>query len=202
MMPTVQRALLIVMSAPSGAGKTTLCRRLLEDDPRLACSISCTTRAPRPGETDGAHYYFLSEPEFARRAEAGYFLEHAEVHGHRYGTPRGFVEATLAEGRDVLLNIDVQGAARIRTWVFGPAGEPLRAAFVDVFVTPPSLEALAARLGGRGQDAADEIAKRLHNAAGEMRQWRDYRYLVVNDALEDAVARLRAIRLAEHCRVI
>jgi len=194
--------ILLVVSAPSGAGKTTLCDRLRAEFDSIVYSVSCTTRPPRAGEVNGVHYTFLDETEFERRAAAGAFLEHARVHGHRYGTPRAAVAAALASGRDVLMDIDVQGAALLRNAVSaGPADDPLRRAFVDVFIEPPSIEALRERLERRAQDSAETIARRLRQAGEEMSRRGEYRYAVVNDRLDLAYDALRAIFIAEHCRL-
>jgi guanylate kinase len=198
----VQRPLLLVVSAPSGAGKTTLGARLLEAFPAMVRSVSCTTRAPRPDEVNGRDYVFLDAVEFQQRIAAGTFLEYAQVHGAYYGTPREPVEQALRAGRDVLLIVDVQGAERIRQ-LLAPsaggesAGGDLRYAFVDVFIMPPDSATLRRRLVARGQNDAAEIERRLKNAGGEMADASRYQYRIVNDCLEDAVARLRAIVLAE-----
>jgi guanylate kinase len=191
---------MLVVSAPSGAGKTTLCARLLEAFPAMVRSVSCTTRAPRPGEVNGRDYVFLNAVEFQQRIAAGTFLEYAQVHGAWYGTPREPVEQALRAGRDVLLILDVQGAELIRQLMAGPAGGALRHSLVDVFILPPDGESLRQRLVARGHDDAAEIERRLKNAGGEMAGASRYQYRMVNDRLEDAVARLRAIVLAEHCR--
>ncbi len=189
-----KRPLLIVVSAPSGAGKTTLCRRLLARHADVAYSVSCTTRRPRGAEVDGQSYHFLSEEEFGRRVAEGRFLEHAVVHGYRYGTPREPVCAALAAGRSILMDIDVAGAAQIRAYVAAqPEGDPLRAGFVDIFVEPPSLEVLGARLTARNEDAPDVIARRLRNAARELAERDHYRYRIVNDDLDRADAELEAV---------
>ncbi|MFH1478084.1 MAG: guanylate kinase [Verrucomicrobiota bacterium] len=193
----VQRPLLLVISAPSGAGKTTLCERLLKAFPAMVRSVSCTTRAPRPGEVNGRDYVFLDAAEFQRRVAAGAFLESARVHGASYGTPRKPVEQALWAGHDVLLIIDVQGAERIRQLMALPAGGDLRRAFVDVFIMPPDSATLRRRLVARGQDDAAEIERRLKNAGGEMAGASRYQHRIVNDCLEDAVAHLRDIVLAE-----
>jgi guanylate kinase len=193
----VHRPLLLVVSAPSGAGKTTLCALLLEEFPDMVRSVSCTTRAPRPDEVNGQDYVFLDAAEFQRRVAAGAFLESAHVHGASYGTPRKPVEQALRAGRDVLLIIDVQGAERIRQLMAFPAGGDLRRAFVDVFIMPPDSATLRRRLVARGQDDAAEIERRLKNAGGEMADASRYQHRIVNDRLEDAVARLRDIVLKE-----
>jgi guanylate kinase len=196
-----ERPLLVVVSAPSGAGKTTLCDRLLGEFSRMSYSVSCTTRPPRSGEIDGEDYHFLSADEFDRRARAGEFMEHAVVHANRYGTLRRTVVDALAAGRDVLMDIDVQGAGQIRRLVGGlPAGDLLRRAFVDIFIAPPSLEALRGRLVKRGLDAEDVIERRMRNARGEWAEAGAYRYYLVNDRLDAAYDALRAIVIAEHCR--
>jgi guanylate kinase len=195
------RPILLVVSAPSGAGKTTLCDRLRGAFPVLRYSVSCTTRVPREGERDGVHYFFLEEAEFFRRIEAGAFLEFARVHGHWYGTPRAPVAEALAAGRDVLMDIDVQGAAQIRESVGRlPAEDVLRRAYVDVFVAPPSLAELRRRLEARAKDAPDVIERRLVQAKREMADAPRYDYLVVNDVLDDAFDALRSIVVAEHHR--
>jgi len=198
----VQRALLLVVSAPSGAGKTTLGARLLEAFPAMVRSVSCTTRAPRPGEVNGRDYVFLDAAEFQRRVAAGFFLEYAQVHGESYGTPREPVAQALRAGHDVLLIVDVQGAERIRQLMADPAAGDLRRAFVDIFIVPPDMATLRQRLTGRGQDSPDDIERRLKNAGREMACWPQYRHRIVNDCLEDAVARLQAVVLAEHGRVM
>lgn len=194
-----KRSLLLIVSAPSGAGKTTLGAHLLQAFPDMVRSVSCTTRAPRSGEVNGKDYIFLDAAEFQRRIAAGTFLEYAQVHGAYYGTPRKPVEQALRAGCDVLLIIDVQGAERIRQ-LLASASADLRRAFVDVFIMPPDSATLRKRLVARGQDGADEIERRLKNAGGEMALASRYQHRIVNDQLEDAVARLRAIVLAEHCR--
>jgi guanylate kinase len=195
------RSLLLVLSGPSGGGKTTLCRHLLAEDPRFAYSVSCTTRAPRGEERDGRDYHFVSAGEFERRLRAGDFLEHATVHGQSYGTLRQTVLAALEGGRDVVLAIDVQGAAQIRARAAqSETDHRLQQAFVDVFVTPPSLEVLRDRLQRRGVDAPDVIEQRLRNAVAELSRWQEYRYLIINDRLDEACAQLKAIVTAERCR--
>jgi guanylate kinase len=192
--PFPLRPLLIVVSAPSGAGKTTLCRRLLADRGDMVYSVSCTTRPPRGHEVDGRAYFFLSEEEFDRKLAAGELMEHAAVHGFRYGTPRQPVLKAMTGGQSVLMDIDVQGAAQMRTYVGGlPAGDPLREGFLDIFIEPPSMAALRARLEDRGEDRPEVIARRLRNAEAEMSRRHEFRYRVVNDELDAAYGRLAAI---------
>ena len=188
------KPLLIVISAPSGAGKTTLCDRLLQDYPEIAYSISCTTRPPRGAEEDGEDYYFLDKAEFARQVASGAFLEHAKVHGFDYGTLRAPVYEAFAEGHCVLMDIDVAGAAQVRASVAKlPPDNPMRSGFVDIFIRPPSLEALEKRLVDRGEDSAVTIERRLRNAAGELEHAGEFRYQVVNDDLEIAYRELCGI---------
>ncbi|HIE10495.1 MAG TPA: guanylate kinase, partial [Kiritimatiellae bacterium] len=194
-----RRSLLLVVSAPSGAGKTTLCRRLLEEFERIRYSVSCTTRPPRGRERSGRDYVFLSEAEFRRMAERDEFLEYACVLGHWYGTPRGPVVEALKSGWDVLMDIDVQGASTIRSMARSlPAGDPLREGFVDIFIAPPSLEELRRRLRRRKEDSSDTIEFRLRQAEKELEHWREYQYLLVNDDVEQAYDVFRSIVLAEH----
>lgn len=198
------RPLCIVLSSPSGGGKTTLCSLLLAEFPATVYSVSCTTRPPRRGETEGRHYFFLAEPEFRRRIGEGFFLEYARVHGHWYGTPRRRIEQALLAGRDALLAIDVQGAERIRASIAAPAADRtanlLQKAFVDIFIAPPSVETLRQRLQARGQDEPGVIRRRLLNAEREMACRDRYSHVIINDRLEDAYARLKAIILAERAR--
>lgn len=175
---------LFVVSAPSGAGKTTLCRRLLSMMPGITFSVSYTTRPPRPGEVNDRDYTFIGEDEFRRMAEAGEFAEWAEVHGNLYGTSRRRLEETLAGGTDILLDIDVQGARQMREQF--PGG-------VYIFVLPPSMEVLQERLGGRQTDRPEVIKKRLATAAGEIRDYTHYNYVIVNNTFEKALRELEAI---------
>jgi len=184
------RGLLFIVSAPSGAGKTTLVRGLLERDPQIGLSVSHTTRAPRPGETDGVAYHFVSIDRFEAMREAGDFLEWAHVHDNFYGTSRRWLDEQLAAGHDVLLEIDWQGAQQVRT-LFPDA--------VGIFILPPSLDALAARLSGRAQDSADVIERRLAAARDEIRHLHEFDFVIINDILSQAQDELvtvtRAARL-------
>ncbi len=190
---TRRLGLCLVISAPSGAGKSTLVERLRVEFPHFAYSISCTTRAPRGEEKDGKDYHFLTREEFLSRREAGYFAEWAEVHGNLYGTPKAPVQEHLASGRDVLFDIDVQGALQVKS-VF-PQG-------LFVFIQPPSRQELERRLRGRGTDSDEAIARRLGNALGELRQAEKFDYLIVNDDLDTAADELRAIYLAGRTRTV
>jgi guanylate kinase len=184
--------LLFVVSGPSGAGKGTLVERLVQARSECVFAVSSTTRARRDGEVDGVEYEFVTREEFQRRVAAGYFLEWAEVHGQLYGTPARSVDAAVRDGRVVVLDVDVQGGASVRR---------ARPDAVTVFIYPPSLESLRARLVGRGKDDAATIEQRLKNAPGEMAQYVEYDYVIVNDDLERAAQRLIAIVDAERSRV-
>lgn len=188
------RPLLIVVSAPSGAGKTTLCDRLLAESENMDYSVSCTTRPPRGSETDGRDYFFVTEAEFREYVTEGRFLEHAMVHGYRYGTLKDAVEKSLSAGRSVLMDIDVQGAEQVRAKVRSSAeGSLLRNALLDIFIAVPSLDVLRQRLGRRNEDSADTVALRLSNAEDEIRCAGHYMHVVVNDNLEDAYSKLKKI---------
>lgn len=182
--------ILFVLSAPSGAGKTTLTTSLRKN-PDFVYSVSCTTRAPRPGETHGEDYHFLERTEFLRRAEAGEFLEYAEVHGNFYGTLRAEVLRHLEAGVDVLIDIDTEGAAMIRR------DAAVADALADVFIMPPSLDELARRLRKRGTESDDQIAVRLRNASAEMSRWREYRYTIISESMEEDITKFRAVMRAE-----
>ncbi len=183
----MRKGALLIISAPSGAGKTTICRKLLARRKDLKYSTSCTTRAPRPGEKDGKSYFFLSREEFKKKIRRGELLEWAMVHDEYYGTPRKFVEDQIERGLNVVMAIDVQGAMSIRR---------KHPAAILVFVLPPSMDELKARLAGR-RDASESVAKRLANSRGELSAAKDYDYVVVNDALEKAVDQISSILTAE-----
>jgi len=187
-----RRGIMLVLSSPSGAGKTTLTRNLLEQEQKVALSISATTRTRRPSEIDGVHYLFRSKRQFEVMRDSGELLEWAEVHGNFYGTPREPVEQALAEGRDVLFDIDWQGTRQLL--------DKMRDDVVTVFVLPPSADELKARLERRAEDSADVIAHRLENAAEEISHWQEYDYILVNRDLDDSFARLRAILTAERLK--
>ena len=175
---------LFIVAAPSGAGKSTLVNALLEREPGISLSVSHTTRPPRPGEQYGRHYYFVERAEFEREVAEGIFLEHAEVHGNFYGTSRTTVEGLLHQGRDVLLEIDWQGAAQIRR---------TKPDCVSVFILPPSRTELERRLRGRGSDSAEVIERRLRNSRGEIAHAPEFDYIIVNDRFEEALDGLQAI---------
>ncbi len=187
-------ALLLVVSAPSGAGKSTLCNRLIEKFPGMTYSVSCTTRAPRGEEKNHEHYHFLSKEEFSSRVSKGEFLEHAEVHGNLYGTLKQTVEEALTHGRDIIMDIDVQGAAQIREACAKlPSEDAVRQGFVDIFIAPPSMEELRQRLCGRSTDTQEVIENRMRNAEEEMKYRNLYRHRVINDDLNEALKNLERI---------
>jgi guanylate kinase len=190
--------LLVLISAPSGGGKTTLCQQLLAARPQMTRAVTCTTRAPRAGERDGVDYYFLDAGSFLKRVQAGNFLEHATVYGHSYGTLQAEVLGKLRQGKDVLLNVDVQGAATIREKA--PEVPELKRALVSVFLTPPSLSILEKRLRKRGTDAAAVIQKRLSVARQEIAHWRHFDYLLLSASVEEDLRRMLAIVEAEKMR--
>jgi guanylate kinase len=191
--------LLIVISAPSGGGKTTLCQQLLAARPDMTRAVTCTTRAPRPGEKDGVDYYFFDPTEFQGRVHAGEFIEHATVFGRSYGVLRSELLDKLRRGRDVLLNIDVQGAATIRDRT--QAEPELKQALVTVFLTPPSIGVLEARLRNRASDAPEEIQKRLGVARKEIAQWTHFDYLLISSSIPEDLRRMLAIVETEKMRV-
>ncbi len=193
------RPLLIVISAPSGGGKTTLCQQLLAGHPEMTRAITCTTRPPRSGEIDGRDYYFMGEEEFSRRVEAGSFLEHARVFDQSYGTPKPEVLDKLRQGRDVLLNIDVQGAATV--CARAAADADLQHALVTVFLTPATLRELEERLRRRATDCAAQLEKRLGVARHEIGQWTKFQYLILSTTIAEDLRRMEAIIEAERMRV-
>ncbi len=187
-----RRGIMLVISSPSGAGKSTIARNLLAAEGRLALSVSVTTRARRGSEIDGTHYRFISKREFERMRDSDALLEWAEVHGNFYASPRDAAETALREGRDVLFDIDWQGGLQLV--------EKARADVVSIFILPPSMEELKARLLRRAEDSPDTIERRLANAAVEIPHWRDYDYVVINDDLDRAFSQVRAILHAERLR--
>ena len=187
-----RRGLLLVLSSPSGAGKTTITRRLVEEDPALTLSVSVTTRPQRPGEVDGRDYWFIDQSRFDRMVAQEELLEHARVFGNCYGTPRQPIDAALAAGHDVVGDLDWQGTQQL-------AGK-VRPDLVAVFVLPPNAAALEQRLRARGQDSASVVAARMAKSTEEMSHWPEYDYVIVNDAVEDSVALARAIVAAERLR--
>jgi guanylate kinase len=188
-----RRGLLIILSSPSGAGKSTLSRRLLEADPEVQFSISATTRPPRAGEQEGREYYFRSRREFETMAAEGDMLEHAEVFGNLYGTPRAPVEAATSQGRDVLFDVDWQGGQQIRN-------SSLREAVVSIFILPPSIGELENRLRQRNADSAEVVARRMAKSRDEISHWAEYDYVLVNETLTRCEDELRAIIRAERLR--
>jgi guanylate kinase len=190
--------LLIVISGPSGGGKTTLFERLIGSRPEMTRAVTCTTRQPRPGERDAVDYYFLTADSFLRRVQAGNFLEHATVHGHSYGTLKSEVLGKMRQGRDVLLNVDVQGASAIRTKAL--EDPELKLALVSVFLTPPSLKILEERLRRRGTDSEATIQKRLGVARQEVAQWKHFDYLLVSGTIAEDLQRMLAIVECEKMR--
>ncbi|MEQ8283869.1 MAG: guanylate kinase [Parvibaculum sp.] len=187
-----RRGLMLVLSSPSGAGKTTLSRRLLDSDPEIDMSVSATTRKPRPGEVNGKDYFFLSTEDFGIMRNKGEFLESAKVFGNYYGTPRKPVEDALARGRDVLFDIDWQGTQQLDE----SAPEDL----VKVFILPPSAQELEKRLERRAQDPSDVVAARMEKASDEISHYQEYEYIVVNDDVDRAFAALQAILRAERLK--
>jgi guanylate kinase len=187
-----RRGLMLVLSSPSGAGKTTLSREILEEDPGIELSISVTTRKQRPGEIDGRHYHFIDRSQFDAMVAANDLLEWAEVFGNCYGTPRQPVEAALAAGRDVMFDVDWQGTQQLR--------EKAPKDLVSVFVLPPSIPELRRRLHSRAQDSEEVIQGRMAEAADEMSHWGEYDYVIVNHDFERALEEVRAILAAERLK--
>jgi guanylate kinase len=188
-----RKGLLLILSSPSGAGKTTLTRMLMAWDATMRFSVSATTRAPRPGEVDGREYYFRSPAQFAELVETGQMLEHATVFGNRYGSPRSPVEAAMADGRDTVFDIDWQGGQQIRA-------SALARDVVSVFILPPSIAELDRRLRSRGQDTEAVIAGRMAKSESEISHWGEYDYVLVNDDLENTFNDLKIILQAERMR--
>ncbi|MDZ4691403.1 guanylate kinase [Terricaulis sp.] len=187
-----RRGLMFVLSSPSGAGKSTLAKKLLEADDNMSLSVSATTREPRPSEVDGREYKFMKREAFEEMADRGEFLEHALVFGNHYGTPRAPVEAMLIQGRDVLFDVDWQGARALR------AGEPQDV--VGIFILPPSMSELERRLKARNEDSADVISKRMARSLDEISHWEEYDYVLVNTLLETTSVQIKQILAAERLK--
>lgn len=187
-----RRGLMIVLSSPSGAGKTTMTRRLLAQDPQIAMSVSVTTRPPRPGERDGEDYYFITKDTFAELEAGDQLLEHARVFDNYYGTPRGPVEEALADGKDIVFDIDWQGAQQLTE----AAADDL----VKIFILPPGMRELEQRLRTRAQDSDDVIAKRMSKSENEISHWAEYDYVLVNENIDRAMGELLSIVTAERMR--
>ena len=190
--PIQRRGLMLVLSSPSGAGKSNIARAILEREDSLFMSVSVTTRPPRPGEQDGKEYFFVDESDFHKKAKDKELLEHAEVFGNFYGTPRTLVENHLSVGEDVLFDIDWQGTQQLR--------ESAREDLVSVFILPPSYEELEKRLTGRGQDSEEVVRGRMAKAADEMSHWPEYDYVIINDVIEDSIANVQSILRAERLK--
>ena len=191
--PAGRRGLLLILSSPSGAGKSTMAKMLMQWDPTIKFSVSATTRKPRAGEEHGVHYWFHDHDKFRALIEADGMLEHAEVFGNYYGSPRGPVEEAMAEGRDTLFDVDWQGGQQIRN-------SPLGKDVVSVFILPPSIAELERRLRGRGQDSDEVIAGRMAKSRDEISHWAEYDYVLVNENVEETFARLQAIVIAERLK--
>lgn len=187
----MRRGKTFIICGPSGVGKGTVVARLLAEDPSLYFSVSATTRSPRPGEEDGKHYHFLSREQFQQWIDEDAFLEHAEFVSNRYGTPKLYVDQAMEQGRDVILDIEIQGAEQVHT---------KRPEAVRIYIAPPSWEELERRLTGRGTEDADKVRSRLARGREEFAAARDFDYFVINDTVDQAVAEIRAILCAEHCR--
>ncbi len=189
-----RRGMMFVLSSPSGAGKTSLSRALIEDDKHLILSISATTRDMRPGEKDGKDYFFLSEKDFLNRVSNDEFLEYAKVFDHHYGTPAKFVDEQLEAGTDVLFDIDWQGTQRLR--------QKREQDLVSIFILPPSMEELESRLRKRAQDSDETVLRRMTKASSEISHWDEYDYVIVNKDFDDSLEKLRCILMAERCKRI
>ncbi|MEM6971976.1 MAG: guanylate kinase [Pseudomonadota bacterium] len=190
---TTRKGLMVVLSSPSGAGKSTLSRRLLESDGAFELSVSATTRPPRDGEVDGKHYFFVDDAAFQRMVEDEDMLEHATVFDNRYGTPRAPVEKAIEAGRDVLFDVDWQGAQQLRS-------SPLHNSLVTIFILPPSIAALEARLRSRAQDSDAVIKRRMDKARDEISHWAEYQYVLINDDLDACFSQIETIIDAERQR--
>ena len=191
-MTMTRRGLLLILSSPSGAGKSTLSRKLMAWDSDLRFSVSATTRSPRSGEVDGREYYFRSRADFESMVQDGQMLEHAEVFGNFYGSPRGPVEAAMSQGRDTLFDIDWQGGQQIK--------QAMRGDVVSIFILPPSIAELESRLRGRAQDSEEVIAQRMAKSQSEISHWMEYDYVIVNRDLDAAFGELVTIVQAERLR--
>lgn len=187
----MRRGKTFIICGPSGVGKGTVVAKLLAEDPSLYFSVSATTRAPRPGEEDGKHYHFLSREQFQKWIDEDAFLEHAEFVNNRYGTPKLYVDQAMEQGRDVILDIEIQGAEQVHA---------KRPEVVRIYIAPPSWEELERRLTGRGTEDADKVRSRLARGREEFASAKDFDYFVINDTVDQAVAEIRAIMCAEHCR--
>jgi guanylate kinase len=192
-------SLLVVISAPSGGGKTTLCKELLAKMPNMSRAVTCTTREPRDGEVDGVDYYFLDATSFLKRVQAGNFLEHATVFGNSYGVLKSEVLSKLRQGKDVLLNVDVQGAATIRERAH--EDPELKDCLLQVFLTPPSLAILEERLNRRGTDSTQVIQKRLSVAKQEISQWKNFDYLILSSSIAEDLRQMKCILEAEKMKI-
>jgi len=197
---SLTQPLLIVLSAPSGGGKTTLVKQMLATRPDMTRVVTCTTRAPRPGEVEGVDYYFVDGAAFEKHAQAGDFLEHANVYGNRYGTLKAEVLGKLRQGRDVLLNVDVQGVASI--CASAADDKEIGRAMFTVFLTPPTLAILEKRLSGRGTDAPEVVARRLAVAQAEVAEWNKFDYLLISSSVEEDLRRMQVIIEAEKMRSV
>jgi guanylate kinase len=194
-----QQSVLMIVSGPAGSGKTTVCDRLREEFPKLHRVVTATTRAPRPGEQDGVDYHFLSREAFAAKVANGEFFEYATVHGNAYGTLREYIYAGLAQGMDLLLNIDVQGAHSFRQTA--EVDSVLKGRLCSVFIMPPSLEEIQQRMRDRGHDSEEVIQKRINTARSEMEMYSEYDYVIVSSTRDADYDRMRAVYLAEKLKV-